>query len=271
MPSTLLTESIAVEFGATEPWPEDAKLYQPYEVEQVLLPENAGCLATQAFLKMCGLNFSVEMKRNAESMSPSGKVPFIKCGAFVISEFDPIVAFVNTKGIHLSEHLDNAQRADMRAYISLINNVLANTELYISWIDGVTLEEVSKPRYGSVFPWPLNHVLTFKKQLEVRRKLGALGWTKKTLDEVYTEVDNCCHALSERLDKQTFFFNNKPTELDAMVFGHLYTIITTPLPDNRLATVVRSYRNLVDLCQTIEHRYFERQTDDFSFIPGALG
>jgi hypothetical protein len=30
-------------------------------------------------------------------MSPSGKIPFIKAGAFVVSEMDPIVAFVNTK------------------------------------------------------------------------------------------------------------------------------------------------------------------------------
>ena len=30
-------------------------------------------------------------------MSPSGRLPFIKAGAFVVSEMDPIVAFVNTK------------------------------------------------------------------------------------------------------------------------------------------------------------------------------
>ena len=34
---------------------------------------------------------------NAESMSPSGRLPFIKAGAFVIAEMDPIVAFVNNK------------------------------------------------------------------------------------------------------------------------------------------------------------------------------
>ncbi len=39
----------------------------------------------------------VTTRSNAESMSPSGKVPFIKAGAFVVSEMDPIVAFVNTK------------------------------------------------------------------------------------------------------------------------------------------------------------------------------
>ena len=30
-------------------------------------------------------------------MSPSGRLPFIKAGAFVVAEMDPIVSFVNTK------------------------------------------------------------------------------------------------------------------------------------------------------------------------------
>ena len=50
---------------------------------------------------------------------------------------EPIVAFVNTKGISLTAQLDVGQKADMRAYMSLVNNVLGNAELYISWIDQV--------------------------------------------------------------------------------------------------------------------------------------
>ena len=68
---------------------------------------------------------------------------------------DPIVAFVNTKvdikktlfnlvisilkniyvynlysqGITLTSHLDAAQKADMRAYMSLVSNVLGNAEV----------------------------------------------------------------------------------------------------------------------------------------------
>ena len=30
-------------------------------------------------------------------------------------------------------------------------------------MDPVTLSEVTKPRYGSVYPWPLNTVLTYLK------------------------------------------------------------------------------------------------------------
>lgn len=116
-------------FAAQEPWPKDVKLFQPYEVEQILLPDNANCLAVQAFLKMCNLDFQIESRPNAEFMSPTGKVPFIKCGAFLVAELEGIVTFVGQKGISLTEHLDPEQKADLRAYIALINNVLGSAEV----------------------------------------------------------------------------------------------------------------------------------------------
>uniref|UniRef100_A0A0P6G4C8 Metaxin-2 n=1 Tax=Daphnia magna TaxID=35525 RepID=A0A0P6G4C8_9CRUS len=184
MPSVLLTDSISFELGALEPWPSDVKLYQPYEVEQILLQDQANSLAVQVFLRMCGLEFQVEMRSNAEHMSPSGKLPFIKCGAFVVADLDPIVSFIANKGINLTDHLDAAQKADMRAYMSLANNILGNAELYISWCDENVLNEVTCPRYGSVYSWPLNTLLTWRKQKQVTKKLTALGWITKTLDEV---------------------------------------------------------------------------------------
>ena len=76
----LHTDSMLLEMGAQEPWPSNVQLFQPYELEQILLPDNATCLAVQAFLHMCNLDFTIEMRSNAENMSPSGRVPFIKVG-----------------------------------------------------------------------------------------------------------------------------------------------------------------------------------------------
>ena len=64
----------------------------------------------------------------------------------------------------------------------------------------------------------------------------------------------------------------RPTELDALVFGHIFTILTTPLPDNRLASIVRQHKNLTDLCQGIDKEYFDRMasskgSDNFEQIP----
>lgn len=99
MPEVLLTESIAVEMGSSEPWPDDVKLFQTFEVEQIILPDVAAVRSVQAFLQFCKLNYAVEQRANAIYMSPSQQIPFIKCGPFVIAEMDPIVAFINTKVI----------------------------------------------------------------------------------------------------------------------------------------------------------------------------
>lgn len=81
---------------------------------------------------MCNLPFEVEMRWNAEFMSPSGRVPFIKCGAFVVSELEPIVQFAANKNVSLCARLTTEERAEMRAYMSLITNVLVNAEVFIT-------------------------------------------------------------------------------------------------------------------------------------------
>ncbi|XP_008195251.2 metaxin-2 isoform X2 [Tribolium castaneum] len=246
--------------SSQEPWPKDVKLFQPYEIEQILLPDNANCLAVQAFLKMCNLEFQVEPRANAEAMSPSGKVPFIKAGAFVVSELEPIVQFVNNKGITLTDKLDPEMKSDMRAYMSLVHNVMEVAELYICWCDKETYNEVTSVRYGSIYPWPLNHIQNRVKRAQVIKKLKVLGWYQKTMSEVFQEVENCCQALTDRLEDKDFFFGDKPTELDALVFGHLFTILTTPLPNSHIANIVRNYPILINLIQRIERDYFKRET-----------
>nr|CAD7567830.1 unnamed protein product [Timema californicum] len=253
----------SVALHAQEPWPQDVKLFQPYEVEQILLPDNANCLAVQTYLKMCDLNFEVEQRYNAENMSPSGRVPFIKCGAFLISELDPIISFVNNKGISLVDKLDSSDKADMRAYMSLVNTVLGSAEMYICWCDETCYNEVTKPRYGSVYPWPLNRYLPYQKKQHVVKKLAVLGWSQKSLDEVYQEVENCCKSLSERLEKKDYFFGARPSDIDALLYGHLYTILTTPIPqiNDKLANIIRGHEPLIKFVKHMDRKFFGRTTE----------
>ncbi|RVE49760.1 hypothetical protein evm_005630 [Chilo suppressalis] len=242
---------------AQEPWPENVKLFQPYEVEQILLPDNASCLAVQAFLKICNLPFEVEMRWNAEFMSPSGRVPFIKCGAFVVSELEPVVQFAANKGVTLCGRLSTEEKAEMRAYMSLITNVLVNAELYISWLDEETFNAVTKVRNSSVYPWPLGWLQTRAKRNAVAKRLKALNWHDKTLEQVLADVEQCCSSLSQRLGDRDYFFGT-PTELDALVFGHVFTIITTRLPCRKLAEAVRRHESLVSLAKRVDEKYFKR-------------
>ncbi|XP_028662073.1 metaxin-2 [Erpetoichthys calabaricus] len=265
---SLAAEAFVSQIAAVEPWPENATLYQPLKDDQILLSDHASSLAVQAYLRMCTLPVQVACRANAEYMSPSGKVPFIHVGNQVVSELGPIVQFTKAKGHSLSDGLNEVQKAEMKAYMELVNSMLLTAELYILWCDENTAKQITVPRYSTPYPWPLNHILAYQKQWEVKRKMKAIGWAGKTIDQVYEDVSQCCQALSQRLGTQPYFFNKQPTELDALVFGHLFTILTTELTSDALAERVKNYSNLLSFCQRIEKNYFG--DNDSSSIVGRI-
>jgi metaxin len=236
-------------------------LYQPYEVEQILLAENASCLAVKTYFKMVNRPFTVKMCANAEFMSSGGhqtKLPVLKYGCFIAAEFDPIVNLLEQKEISLTSHLNENQKFELRPLIRLTEKIFTNAELYISWIDKKVLEEITYPRNGSVFPWPLNHIQNFRKRRHVLKQLDLFDWKNLSIDEVQDQVDKCCNMLSVQLAENSFFYGNSPTELDALVFGHLFSIFTMELPNTVLAQTVNKYTNLVAFCKRIETAYFKK-------------
>jgi metaxin-2, putative len=60
-------------------------------------------------------------------------VPFIKCGAVVVSELLPIVSFVEKKGYSLTQKLRPELTSTMAAYIDMVNNVLLSAEVTITF------------------------------------------------------------------------------------------------------------------------------------------
>lgn len=248
----------------SEGWPNDAVLYQPYEVEQILLHEAASCLAVKAYLKMCKLPVEVRACANAEYMSPGGrmsKLPYLRAGAFNVAEFEPIVKFVEQKGSGIGQGLDEDEKADMRAYVSLVENIFSLAELYIYFLDLCVYNEVTVHRIGFVYPWPLKKLQNYRKRHNALRLLKVYQWNDMTMDDVIGKVEKCCDTLEIKLKTSghSYFYGAEPCELDAIVFGHMFAILTTTLSNTTLAATVRKYNNLVAFCKYIERTYYDRQ------------
>lgn len=88
---------------------------------------------------MLNLQYTVEACANAEYMSPGGhmtKLPVLQCGAFVVSELEPIINLVEKKGVSLTSFLDADEKNDLRAYLCLTEKIFTNAEVrkLICWI-----------------------------------------------------------------------------------------------------------------------------------------
>ncbi|KHJ95729.1 hypothetical protein OESDEN_04315 [Oesophagostomum dentatum] len=250
----IISDSLAL--NASQEW-EDVFLYTPFLNDQALSYEYAECLAAQAFLRMVNLSYFVKQRPNAEFISPTGKVPLLKVRRTLVPEFSGIVDFVAKKGIKLCAHLSDAQVAEMRAHMSVMDVLLRNVEMYVMWKHNETYTQTTRYRYGSVYKWPLNWILPIMKRREIVTKLQDSGWAEKSTEEVLEQYDKALRALSLQLGSKPYLFGNQPTEADALLFGHLFTIITMTLPCMDLKNAILNYQNLQDFVTRVETEYFK--------------
>lgn len=174
----------------------------------------------------------------------------------LIGDFQGIVSFVEAKGSSTSTNLEMKDKAEMKAYLSLIENSLVPSELYMLWWKKDWAVR-TRQHYGCQFPVPLNLVLSYRRQWKVCGQLKADGWHHKTEKEVLEEFRRTCQALSEKLGNNKFFISDRSTELDALVFGHLHSLLTRYLPDDSLSSVVKAHKNLEDFVMRILEEFFQ--------------
>lgn len=88
-------------------------------------------------------------------------------------------------------------------------NSIFHLQLYICWMDKQTLEEVTYRRYGSVHPWPLNHIQNWRKRSAVVKKLKVFNWTSYTNEQVIKKVRKCCAFLKDKLGNNQYFYGDR--------------------------------------------------------------
>lgn len=78
------------------------------------------------------------------------------------------------------------------------------------------------------------------------------------MEEIVEQCDKAFRALSSQLGTSAYLCGSQPTEADALLFGHLFTILTMQLPAMDVANTLKKYSNLIDYTKRIESEYFKQ-------------
>lgn len=78
----------------------------------------------------------------------------------------------------------------------------------MSWVDEEVLDNVTKPRNGVVFPWPLNMIQNWRKRRHFLKLLDTYEWKNIGMDQVIEKVAKCCESLSDLLGSKAYFYGN---------------------------------------------------------------
>lgn len=212
-----------------------------------------------AFMKMAALPFEVIASTNNLKIAPKGKLPFIvdnnESDENTIADSQAILEYLTDKyQVLLDEHLSSEQKAQAYLFTKSLDENLYWCLVYSRWILEGTWQRVNKTFFGAL-PFPLRLFIPSLIRKSVKKNLHGQGTGRHSKAEILAISDKSFVALSTLLGDQMYFFNNKESSFDAIVYSILCQFISVDCT-NEFNDKARSYPNLVQFCQRIEQAYY---------------
>lgn len=108
--------------------------------------------------------------------------------------------------------------------------------------------------YSSALPFPLNYMVRTSMQTNVRRQLTDINFVNAT--NVYVAANEITGALSALLANKQFMFGDRPSTLDAAMFGWLAVAYYAPMPRSELRQAIDAHKTLVFFMNRILSTYY---------------
>lgn len=186
----------------------------------------AASLQTEAYLRFAKVDFCVQDCSSASS-SPTGVIPAVDTGSDIPAATELgdlaaaraiLAALAKSNTVNLDAGLSPAQRAELLAFVTLVTARLDVATHYTTWLEPRGFREFRKAAYGSALPFPLSYLVPWSQRAEMKRLLGHVDGFK-----AYQDTVQALSAVSDRLRASSgrFFFGDRPSSLDALLFGHM--------------------------------------------------
>ncbi|KAJ3176315.1 metaxin 1 [Geranomyces variabilis] len=182
------------------------------------------CLASIAYLQWSEVRWMVNECNNA-AVSPRGELPMLRDGLLEpVVGTAKIIAHLKKKGHDLDQHLSATQVAECLAYTSLVEEKLYEALLFSWWLEAQNVMKSTRPTIAkSLRGWAGMRIPTqLQQKAEARlKKYRKVAYKGKETNEIYVLAREWYAALANKLGNQQYFFGDRPSSLDAVVFGHL--------------------------------------------------
>ncbi len=226
------------------------------------------CIAVETYLRLAGLRFAAEDCRTHYA-SPSGALPALDQNLDVVggavpgdTNRDPngtlarhrIVEHLRRKVRDVDAHLGPDDRAQLAAYVALVEHKLATTTAWYQWIDKDRFAKHTRPAYGAAFPAPLSHVLPWMWR---RTQLAGAVAVESNDQRVRDGLRDAYESLASKLASTggPYLLGAEPTSVDALLFAHLAYHARAPCMDVARG-IMKAFPALVKYVEDVERSLF---------------
>ncbi|KAF9196628.1 metaxin 1 [Haplosporangium sp. Z 11] len=196
------------------------------------------CLALIAYLSIVGYDNYNIVECNDATLSPTGELPMLHDGKNWIAGINRIITYLSKT-------------------------------LYSWFVDSDNFMGSIRNAYAALLPFPARYYvpIQLKKNAVSRVKkyggkvaFGSLGLSLANTENtrIYDMARKCYRALNRRLGEQAFMFGERPTTLDAKVFGYLALQLYPEIPNPRFKMILSSqFSRLVQYCDRCKEAFLQ--------------
>ena len=199
----------------------------------------------EALLAMSGLPYELQRVSDPRK-APRGKLPVLLDGDAVVPDSEHIRAHLErVHGADFDGHLDASMRATATAYRRLVEHHLYFIAGHLRW---ELHPDAVRESYFAEIPGPLRRVVFAIANRDVRKALHMQGLGRHECGELVAFGEQDVDALSVQLGERDFFLGDRPSSIDATVYGALHGLLDCTLdsPLKRAAEARPNLRAYVD-------------------------
>lgn len=212
------------------------------------------CVKVEIYLRMLDLPYKVVSTLPLKA--PLGKLPYIEDGGVKIADSRFIIQYLQTHyGSHLSLHLSDYERATAKAWQRLVEEHLYWLSMYTRWHYSDTNWKQNKKAVFNTLPMFIRDFVALIYRYSIKKQIYNQGTGRLSEKEIFSLATEDVTALAIFLGDKDYFMGDKPTTIDATIYGFLINIIACPI-ESPLKEVTLEQPQLVDYCKRMQMRYF---------------
>jgi glutathione S-transferase len=210
-------------------------------------------LKLATWLRMAELPFDFVVA-NDPSKGPKGKSPWIEYGDVRMGDSSLIIEHLEQRfGLDFDTHLDAHQRAlalSIQRMLEEHYHQCFEHQLFFGQDGEARLHELA-----TSFPKPLSWLLPPVLKRAFSKQLYQRGMGRHSQEVIIAQGKADLDALAELLGDKPYFLGDRPSSIDACVFGFLGVSLYVS-GDNQLYRHGASLENLMQYCERMRARYF---------------
>lgn len=175
-----------------------------------------------------------------------------------LTDFDKFVDVLRRSGqeVVIDGDLTSSERSKIDAFACYLTQHLYPAVLHTMWVDDLNYTTVTQYWYSNRLPFPYNLYY-----LEKRRKRAQRHLQNQSVNRIMQNALQALNMLSAKLGDNKYMCGNKPSSLDALVFGYLAPLLRLPMPNDRLQLHLSACPNLVRFVESIISIYLPLSED----------